>query len=180
MLMLMIMIKRKRCFWIAAHIVLITNPIWAGAQTNRIDPCAAALENRAVCDAANQHALEIMRADNLEAITVMQDVRTGSLIAFAASDPAKVDVTTALLPLSTVKLMLAASWWDHEQPDEPHLTGGRQMSVFEMIVSGNDQAGRQMASALRKSIGTEAVLKDLDRYGFAAQAVSSVSSIRLR
>jgi len=41
------------------------------------------LAQRAVCIAANTRALEIM--DGLEAVTVIQDVRTAALVAFAAS-----------------------------------------------------------------------------------------------
>ena len=106
-----------------------------------------------------------MRAGNLEAIMVVQDVRTGSLVAFAASDLAKFDVTTAVLPLSPVKLMAAASWWDHEQSAEPKLPGNQQL-LSESIVSGNDNAGRRIASALRDAIGIEKVVEDLERYGF--------------
>jgi cell division protein FtsI/penicillin-binding protein 2 len=35
-----------------------------------------------------------------------------------------------------------------------------------MLVGGSDSAGRQMAVALRKSVGTKAVLEDFKRYGF--------------
>jgi hypothetical protein len=132
---------------------------------NKTGPCTTALEQNAVCESANERALEIMRTRNLEAITVVLDVHSGSLVAFVASDPGKLDVTTGLLPLSTVKLMVAASWWDHEQGK----TAGSpesQSLLSDMIVSGNDDAGRRIASALRTSIGAESVLKDLERYGF--------------
>jgi hypothetical protein len=132
---------------------------------NKAGPCTMALEQSAVCESANQRALEIMRTRNLEAITVVLDVHSGSLVAFAASDPAKLDVTTPLLPLSTVKLMVAASWLDHEQGKTSGSPDGQRL-VSDMIVSGNDNAGRRIASALRTSIGAESVLKDLERYGF--------------
>jgi hypothetical protein len=77
-------------------------------------PCANALSKSAVCEAANNYALERMKEANLEAIVVMQDVQTAALVAFAASDPAEFDVTTELLPLSPVKLLAAASWLDHQ------------------------------------------------------------------
>ncbi len=109
-----------------------------------------------------------MKAGNLEAIIVVQDVHTGSLVAFAASDSEKLDVTTPLLPLSPVKLMVAASWWDHESPT-PELADSQQL-LSDMIVNGNDNAGRRIASGLRKSIGTESVLKDLESYGFPFRA----------
>ena len=36
----------------------------------------------------------------------------------------------------------------------------------DSIVSGNDNAGRRMASDLRTTVGTDKVLQDLERYGF--------------
>lgn len=140
-------------------------------------PCAAALAQGAVCEAANRRALGLMREHRLEAFTVVQDVRTGALVAFAASHPSKLDVTSPVLPLSVIKLPLSASWWDNGQPDASfESTKGSansrnpayrsRVSVHEMLVGGSDSAGRQMAVALRKSAGTEAVLKDLARYGF--------------
>jgi Penicillin binding protein transpeptidase domain len=130
-------------------------------------PCDDALSHAMVCEAANRRALEIMKAGNLDAIAVVQDVRTGGLVLYAASDPAKVDVTTALLPLSPVKLLAAASWLDHEK-ERPSLPDGEQL-LSDSIVSGNDNAGRRIASALREAVGTESVLADLARYGFPAR-----------
>ena len=132
------------------------------AEDRPAGPCAEALKTAAVCEAANQRALEIMKAGNLEAIIVMQDVRNGGLIAFAASDPAKFDIATALRPLSPVKLMAAASWLDHDGAKQPE----SEKLLTDSIASGNDNAGRQIASAVRKTVGTEKVLEDLARYGF--------------
>src|SRR5256885_9683565 len=94
--------------WIASAIIL---PIACIAWAQDKGPCSTALSKGLVCEAVNQQALEIIK--DLEAIIVMQDVQTGGLIAFAASDPAKLYVTTALLPRSPVKLMAAASWLEH-------------------------------------------------------------------
>lgn len=157
------------------------------SKTNDADliasPCAKALEQRAVCVAANSRALEIMSAHHLDAFTVAQDVSTGALVAFAASQPSKLDVTTPVLPLSLSKLLLSASWWDNRQPDSnfdsSRGTANAQnpayrarVSVHEMLVGGSDSAGRQMAVALRRSVGTQAVIRDLKRYGFGQRANS--------
>jgi Penicillin binding protein transpeptidase domain len=131
-------------------------------------PCAGALSKSAVCEAANNYALERMQEGKLEAILVMQDVRTGALVTFAASDPAEFDVTTELLPLSPVKLLAAASWLDHQGGHETNLPESEKV-LTDSIVSGNDNAGRQIASALREAVGTETVLQDLQRYGFPAR-----------
>jgi cell division protein FtsI/penicillin-binding protein 2 len=51
----------------------------------------------------------------------------------------------------------------------------KKISIHEMIVSGSDQAGRDVASRLRKSAGARAVLTDLKNFGFpyARSAASS-------
>jgi hypothetical protein len=128
-------------------------------------PCDDAVARGVVCEAANDRALELMRAGNLEGITVMQDVKTGSLVAFAASAPEKLDVTTAVLPLSIVKLMVAGMWWDHEEASRLKLENSERL-LADSLVPGNDNAGRQLASALRDAVGTEAFLKELQRCGF--------------
>jgi cell division protein FtsI/penicillin-binding protein 2 len=82
-----------------------------------------------------------------------------------------------VLPLSLSKLFLSASWWDNQQPDASFdsskgTANARnpayrdRVSVHEMLVGGSDSAGRQMAVALRSSVGTEAVIRDFKRYGF--------------
>jgi len=138
-------------------------------------PCANSLAQFAVCVAANQRALEIMNASQLEAFTIVQDVRTGALVAFAASRPSSLDVTTPVLPLSVSKLLLAASWWDNAQPnssfdsyrgmDDKRSPATRRVSVHEMLVGGSDKAAMEMAIALRRAVGTDTVLNDLKRYG---------------
>jgi hypothetical protein len=135
------------------------------AEDKEDRPCPAALASHSVCEAANQRALEIMKAGNLEATLVMQDVQTGGLVAFAASNPGELDVTTALPPLSPVKLMTAASWLEHNSGKE----ADREKLLNDSIVNGNDNAGRQIASAVRRAAGTATVLKDLARYGFPAR-----------
>lgn len=154
--------------WVAVNASAGSTPNHDGSA----GPCAESLSKGVVCETANERALQIMSVVKLDAITVVQDVKTGSLIAVAASNPAKLDVMMQVLPLSTVKLMVAASWWDHGQPDDPQFADAPKMSVAEMIVSGNDNAGRRIASALRETMGTETVLRDLERYGFQTSASS--------
>src|SRR5690349_2880655 len=93
---------------VAALTICAANTTWfipdAVAQTNGsalgTSPCAEALAQRAVCRAASQRALEIIAARQLNAITVVQDVRTGAVVAVAASRPSELDVTTPIRPLS--------------------------------------------------------------------------------
>ncbi len=135
-------------------------------------PCTLALARRVVCGAANQHALEYMKANNLNAVTVVQNVRTGALVAFAASEPAQLDVSTGVLPLSVVKLFLAVSWWQHTNANDFMASDGSHVSIHEMIVSGSDNAGRFTATELRKKIGTDGVIKDLGRFGFPVKSTA--------
>lgn len=155
-----------------AFAISITLSLGASLANDLSGPCAAALARGAVCEAANDRALQLMKSRSLTAIVIMQDVRTGSLAALAASDPAKIDITSQLLPLSTVKLLVAASFLDHEQSGETHLSDSARL-LNDSIVNGNDDAGRQIALALRKAIGTQEVLQDLTRYGFGSSHLLS-------
>src|SRR5205085_3238023 len=165
--------------FIAYSLLLLTSPANAlqYAPALAVPPCMNALAQRAVCVAANERALEIMSASKLEAVTVVQDVRTGALVAFAASRPSELEITTAVCPLSLSKLLISASWWDNRQPESNfESTNGTanaqnpayrsRVSVHEMLVGGSDSAGRQMAVALRRSVGTKVIVKDFKRYGF--------------
>lgn len=165
-----------------AFVVVIILPLFISAQeirreaSRQLSPCTAAIDIGAVCESANQHAAEIMNAGGLEAFTVVQNVRTGALVVFAASRPESLDVTTPVLPLSVSKLLLAASWWDNAQPDrrfdsyrgpaDSRAPAQRLVTLHEMLVGGSDNAGRLAALALRQSVGTETVLRDFRRYGF--------------
>jgi cell division protein FtsI/penicillin-binding protein 2 len=163
----------------------------AGVAASR---CARAIAQGAVCEAANKRAIELMNSADLEAATVVQDVQTGSLVAFvatSASNSARRDVrnlavTAPVLPLSLTKMFLAASWWDRGLPDTRfdclRSAAGRSapekvsMTIHEMIAIGCDLPAKQMATALRKSVGTKAVLADLNRFGFGPRPRSSLDN----
>jgi Penicillin binding protein transpeptidase domain len=169
-------------FLIACLTTALIAPALAYSQSPKIErsylrraPCTRALARRAVCEAANQHALDYMKANNLTAVTVVQDVRTGALVAFAASDPAQLDVTTSLLPLSVAKLFIAAGWWQHNDADVFVASDARRISVPEMIVTGSDNAGRSAALELRKTVGADTVIEDLKVFGFPRRASSANS-----
>jgi cell division protein FtsI/penicillin-binding protein 2 len=111
---------------------------------------------------------------HLAGAIVIQDVETGALVVFAsaaapadarANDGGAVDVGTAVLPLSTAKVLLAASWWEHESAIR---AAGRELTVDvnELIALGSDSDGRRLAAELRGAEGSEAVLSDLNRFGF--------------
>ena len=166
--------------WIVVPLTGVFATTWA---TLAASPCVKALSQRTVCVAANKRALEIMNAHQLEAVIVVQDVRTGAVVVFAASQPSKLDVATPVSPLSLSKLWLAASWWDNRQADSSlDSTKGppnaqnpdpkSRLLVHEMLVGGSDLAGKQIAVALRKSVGTKVVLENFKRYGFGPRTSS--------
>jgi cell division protein FtsI/penicillin-binding protein 2 len=141
----------------------------------------------AVCEAANTRAVELMNARSLEAATLVLDVQTGALVAFAATPGAgatgkgvaPLKVTTPVVPLSLTKLFLVASWWDRGLPDSSFDCMRRAapekkepMTIPEMIVIGCDLPAKQMAIALRKQVGADAVLADLERFGFGPRSKS--------
>lgn len=159
------------------------------ALTAADSPCVRAFAQGAVCEAANTRAIELMNARGLEeAATLVLNVQTGALVAFAAMPGpdataralAPLNVTTPVLPLSLTKLFLVASWWDRGLPERsfdcirsatPEKT--EPMTISEMLVVGCDLPAKQMAIALRKKVGAEAVLADLERFGFGRQSKSA-------
>jgi cell division protein FtsI/penicillin-binding protein 2 len=141
-----------------------------------------------VCEAANKRTIELMKARGLEAATLVLDVQSGALVAFGAapgsSAPGKgvepLTLTSPVLPLSLAKLFLVASWWDRGQPDSSFdcirssaPDKPERMTIRDMIVSGCDLPAKEMAVALRKKIGAEEVLADLERFGFGPRSKSS-------
>ena len=118
--------------WFFTIIFALTGTAAIGAAAS---DCNGALAQHAVCESANVVAIDAMRKRSLEAVSVMQDVSTGALVVFAASEPSKLDVSTQVLPLSLCKVFLAASWWDHGQPDLLASTTSEQpVNVHEMLV----------------------------------------------
>jgi cell division protein FtsI/penicillin-binding protein 2 len=166
------------CGHLAGKLTAVSAILWLSVGTFAQPGCRQAIAQKNLCRPAASLAITMMQDRHLVATTVVQDVSTGALIVFASSRPTDLDVATPILPLSLSKLYLAASWLDHKLPDqklESHDSTGtknpthQRISVREMLVGGSDSAGRQMAIALRNSVGTQAVLADLKRYGFDGQ-----------
>ena len=117
----------------------------------------------------NDMAIAAMRDRNLIAVTLVQEVDTGNGVASTSSHPETLSDTTPILPLSFMKVFLAASWWEHRQPEKAfdckQKTGMRRISIHEMLVNGCDLPGKQMAVSLRRAIGGATMLADLQRFG---------------
>lgn len=136
-------------------------------------PCASALKKGIVCPAANEEIVRLLLARALVGVAIMQNVHTGKTVAFAGTAsqpgggvrPQPALPHASILPLSTVKLMLAASWLEHEDSIDPQFRKNAP-NIHELLVQGRDEPGRQLALLLRRSIGSDAVLGDLARFGF--------------
>jgi beta-lactamase class A len=104
----------------------------------------------------------------------VRDVRTGDVLAHVsrtatgADDPA-LGADSPVPPLSVIKVLVAASWIQHGLADVPVrcTPASRAMLVDEMIESGCDSAGADMAIELRRRIGGAAVLAELRADGVA-------------
>jgi len=151
---------------IATSILTLACAGWAASG------CKDALAHHPDCDTASRVALEAMQSRHLEAVTVVQYVDSPMLAAFAASHPSKLDISTPVLPLALSEVFLAASWWDRKLAKPP-------VDLHEMLVGGSDSEGREAALALRKAVGTPAVMADLRRYGFNRGGHPPAGSARL-
>jgi hypothetical protein len=88
---------------------------------------------------------------------VVQDVRSGKLLASAS-----IGDGASSLPLSTVKLMVAAIYWEHKA----QLPESIAPDMYALIAQGKDDPGRVLALELRRALGSKAMLDDLRRFGF--------------
>ena len=103
-----------------------------------------------IAAAGGRQAAALLQREKVTGLIAVVDVRSGELVASAGN------VDDRVLPLSLVKVLLAASLLEH----------GIEEGVHEMIVGGSDDAGRRLAVQLRNAVGAEAVLADVRRFGF--------------
>jgi hypothetical protein len=96
-------------------------------------------------------------ARNLSGAIVLQDVRTGKLLAnVSVGDGADG------LPLSAVKLFPVAIYFEHRSalPSAP--------DIDAIIAQGQDTPGRRLAVDLRHALGSGTMLRELARFGYPA------------
>jgi cell division protein FtsI/penicillin-binding protein 2 len=157
-----------------------------GAHAEQPHLCSPALKNHSVCEAGNAFLEEQITKRHLAATSVVQDVRTGALVAFASSPG--LDPSTSILPLSFAKVYLAASWWDRRLPDQrfrarvrndkdPNPAFRKSVDLRSILIGGSDSAGEQLAVALRRTVGESSVVEDLDRFGFGTRGDSFWANI---
>jgi len=95
----------------------------------------------------------------LVASALITDVRSGAVIR-------SIDAGRRVLPLSVIKLYVAAVYWDH----------GLGGSLDDMLVSGLDQPGKDRALELRKNLGGAKALEELKRYGLESLTLPAEAS----
>jgi hypothetical protein len=157
------------------------------AELGELHPAGHDLQ-LALCAPATLEAYRLLQATQLQGTVIVQDVRTGALLAYAASGTASqapYGIKRYALPGSVFKLALSAIWWDAGLPDQqmpcpPQVeVAGKAIHNFEsheyaslevpremLVVSCNTQA-IMMSMQMRDRLGQDAFVDGLQRMGFA-------------
>jgi hypothetical protein len=123
-----------------------------------------------------EHARQALQRLNAAGSIYVRDVSSGRVLVHVSSDGHRVqdldqDNGSSVLPLSLIKVYIAADWLEHGfgnavvycAPSGDHAS--RRMLVEEVLSSGCDTAGAEMAKVLRHKLGSARVLRDLRHYG---------------
>ena len=159
------------------------------AERGELHPAGTDLQ-LTLCAPATLQAHRLLEATGLRGTVIVQDVRTGALVAYAASGTASqapFGIKRYAPPGSVFKLALSALWWDSGLPDERmpcpaeikvsassrpiHNFESHQYASLEapremLVVSCNTEA-IMMSMELRRRIGPEAYIDGMERMGFA-------------
>lgn len=143
-----------------------------------------------LCAPATLEAYRLLEATGLHGTVIVQDVRNGALLAYAASGTASqapFGIKRYALPGSVFKLALSALWWDAGLPDErmpcpseikvsdrapaihnfeSHEYASLEVPREMLVVSCNTQA-IMMSMRMRQQLGQDAFVDGLQRLGFA-------------
>lgn len=120
---------------------------------------------RAINDA---QLAQLLRDGDVHGAVLVTEVATGAVVASAAVGR---EVAAPVMPLSVVKLYIAALWWDHELGDGDFVAYDRRatvrdhVTVHDMLVDGWDHPGEVMAIELRHRLGAAEMLAALRGYG---------------
>jgi hypothetical protein len=146
-----------------------------------------------LCRDATAEAWTRLRQSGRSGAVVVQDARTGAVLAYAATggpeDP-PLGVRRYSPPGSVFKLALAALWWEHGFPDDIDIPCPAEIEVTPrarianfgrsdlgtvrgptgMLVPSCNTAAVWMAMELRRRIGSEPFLEAYRRFGFEPYA----------
>jgi len=114
---------------------------------------------------ANPRVLHLLRDAGARGAIVVLDVPSGAVVASVGNGR---DVAAPVLPLSVVKLYVAAMWWDRGLGEAGIEEKAIGTTVEDVIARGGDRAGAKMAEVLRELFGATSVLDTLKDYGLGA------------
>jgi hypothetical protein len=156
------------------------------SELGQIHPAGTDLPLTLCLDATRQ-AWELLRATDRRGAVVVQDVRTGALVAYASTggpDDPPLGLQEYAAPGSIWKLALAALWWEHSVPDQTmtcqseirvnarsviHNSEGfsipRVNAPTEMLVYSCNTTAVAMSLALRERLGEAAFQEGFRRFG---------------
>ena len=159
------------------------------AEVGELHPAGTDLQ-LTLCSPATLEAHRLLASTRLPGAVIVQDVRNGALVAYAATGTASqapYGIKRYALPGSVFKLALAALWWDAGLPDQrmpcppeikvsPRAPAIRNFESHEyaslevpremLVVSCNTQS-IMMSLRMREQLGQDAFVDGLQRMGFA-------------
>jgi hypothetical protein len=114
---------------------------------------------KALCERANREVERLLRESGAPGATIIVDVHSGAVVAYASTTP-EIGMVTPLSPLSLTKLFIGEQWWQHcgDKCED-------DAAVRTMIANSRDLAGRQIAEELRARVGAGLLLHELARDG---------------
>lgn len=157
------------------------------AEAGELHPAGTDLR-LTLCAAPTRAAWELLSATRRPGAVVVQDVRTGAVVAYAATggpDDPPLGIKRYAPPGSVFKLALAALWWESGLgdpplpcPEEIRVNARSVIRNFEMRGRGTVQGPTgmlipscnttavHMAQQMRERLGEEAFVEAYRRYGF--------------
>lgn len=146
-----------------------------------------------ICRRPTEAAWRLLRETGRPGAVVVQDVRTGALVAYAATggpEDAPFGIKRYAPPGSVFKLALSALWWENGLPDDTRIPcpkriqvtprasvgnyGGEEFAAVEgpvgMLVPSCNTAAIWMAQHMREQLGEQAFIDAYERFGFVTYA----------
>jgi hypothetical protein len=109
---------------------------------------------------------QLVAQAHAQGTAVLLDVKTGRTIATVGVGR---NVTAPVLPLSIIKLYVAAIWWEADLGDGDFVDPRHgRVSLREVVADGWDVPGAEAAIQLRRKLGGERVLAALRAHGLGA------------
>lgn len=157
------------------------------AEAGELHPAGTDL-GLTLCAAPTRAAWDLLRSTGNPGAVVAQDVRTGAVVAYAATggpDDPPLGIKRYAPPGSVFKLALAALWWESGLGDPPipcpasiQVNARSSIRNYEMrargivqgptgmLVPSCNTAAVWMAQQMRERLGTDAFVEAYRRYGF--------------